>query len=86
MTQSREFDVVIWGATGFTGGYVVDYMASAYSGSNLKWAIAGRNPEKLKALVGAKNIDGINIFQADAMDLDSMRDLVQKTRVVLTTV
>ncbi|NKB99181.1 MAG: saccharopine dehydrogenase [Pseudomonadales bacterium] len=86
MTQSREFDVVIWGATGFTGGYVVDYMANAYSGSNLKWAIAGRNLEKLEALVGEKSIDGINVFQADAMDLDSMRELVQKTRVVLTTV
>ena len=86
MTELREFDVVIWGATGFTGGYVVDYMAEAYGESNLKWAIAGRNPDKLETLVGQKNIGGVEVLQADAMDPDSMNQLVQRTKTVLTTV
>ena len=86
MSEPREFDVVIWGATGFTGGYVVDYMAEAYGESNLKWAIAGRNPAKLENLVGQKNIGEVEVLQADAMDPESMDALVQRTRTVLTTV
>lgn len=86
MEQTREYDVIIFGATGFTGGYVVDYMHQAYADGNLKWAVAGRNPAKLEALVGQKDIGGISVLQADAMDPKSMQELVRKTRVVLTTV
>ena len=47
----REFDVVIWGATGFTGKLVAQYLAANYGiNSDLKWAIAGRDPQKLAEL------------------------------------
>ncbi len=86
MQETRDYDVVIFGATGFTGGYVVDYMHQTYADSNLKWALAGRSPDKLEALVDQKDIGGISVLQADAMDPASMQALVRKTRVVLTTV
>ena len=45
----REFDVIVWGATGFTGELVSQYLAKTYGvGGELRWAIAGRNREKLK--------------------------------------
>ena len=42
--QKREFDVVVWGATGFTGRLVARYLCAAYGvDQSVRWAIAGRN-------------------------------------------
>ncbi len=84
--MQREFDVIVWGATGFTGKLVARYMQQAYGSSNLTWAMAGRSQQKLddiKADVGAGEITTV---VADAHDLDALNDLVKRTRVVLTTV
>ena len=44
MAERREFDVVVWGATGFTGRLVAEYLAATYPApEDLSWAIAGRN-------------------------------------------
>ena len=83
MNEPRPFDIVLWGATGFTGRLAVDYMHRAYANSNVKWAIAGRNPSKLEAIDSAR---GLTILTADANDPDSLRQLVAQTRVILTTV
>ena len=49
--MSREFDVVVWGATGFTGRLVAEYLCEQYGvNKDVKWAIAGRNPQKLAAV------------------------------------
>ena len=45
--MEREYDIIVWGASGFTGKLVVDYMALQQGASNLKWAVAGRNVEKV---------------------------------------
>ncbi|MFT7653351.1 MAG: short subunit dehydrogenase-like uncharacterized protein [Candidatus Azotimanducaceae bacterium] len=82
-TIQREFDIVIFGATGYTGQIVVDYMQEQYGQSNLTWAIAGRSREKLDKVDDGR---GLNIIEADAQDLSAMEALVQKARVVLTTV
>ncbi len=51
MNNGREFDVVVYGASGFTGRLVADYMQRAYgAGSNVTWAMAGRDDAKLKAI------------------------------------
>ncbi|MFT7243252.1 MAG: short subunit dehydrogenase-like uncharacterized protein [Candidatus Azotimanducaceae bacterium] len=88
--EAREFDVVIWGATGFTGQLVVDYMFSQYGiGGEVAWAIAGRNREKLDqvAMDAAGNqADQIPRIVADTTDVDAINDMVQSTRVVCTTV
>ena len=81
--MEREYDIIVWGASGFTGRLVVDYMAQQQSASNLKWAVAGRNPEKIRSVLGNRDIP---IVQADSNDSESIAQLVQQTRVVLTTV
>ena len=45
--MEREYDIIVWGASGFTGRLVVNYMASQAAASNLKWAVAGRNVAKV---------------------------------------
>ena len=74
----REFDVVVFGATGFTGRLVAEYVARAKE--RPRWAIAGRSRAKLEALgLGAP------IIVADALDGAALDGLVRRTKVVATT-
>lgn len=94
-----DFDVVVWGATGFTGQLVTQYLLRAYGlqaveGSGaiagehpepLRWAIAGRSEDKLRALqtqLGAQ----VPLLTADSDDAASLDALVAKATVVLSTV
>lgn len=87
--KNREFDVVVWGATGFTGKLVAEYLLDQYGiGGTLKWAIAGRNPEKLEAVKAslgstAESLETIISNSFDATKLDSM---VARTSVIISTV
>jgi len=81
--MSREYDILIWGATGFTGQLVTQYMQTHYADSNLKWAIGGRSRTKLEALGCPANVA---LLIADAHDAQALEELVKSTRVVLTTV
>ena len=81
--QERPYDIIVWGASGFTGRIVVDYMHQEYGNGNLRWAVAGRNPAKLESVVGGRDIPVLN---ADSHDDDALRQLVQQTKVILTTV
>jgi short subunit dehydrogenase-like uncharacterized protein len=81
--MQREYDIIIWGASGFTGKIVCDYMGQNYGGGNLTWAIGGRNKTKLDALNLGPDV---NVLVADAHDSTALAELVKKTRVVLTTV
>lgn len=88
MSDSREFDIVVYGATGFTGRLVAEYLALQYGvGKSVKWAMAGRSAEKLSAVrdeIGAP--DNTPFIVADAGDPESIRKMVNCTKVVLTTV
>ena len=85
---SSQLDIVVYGATGFTGRLVAEYLAARYAGtSDLKWAMAGRSRDKLAAVrdaIGAPN--DIPLIVADAGDPASLQAMVQQTRSVLTTV
>ncbi|MCL2714103.1 MAG: saccharopine dehydrogenase NADP-binding domain-containing protein [Alphaproteobacteria bacterium] len=85
---AREFDIVLYGATGFTGQLVAEYLSLRYSGDpTLKWAMAGRSPEKLTAVREAIAAPSdIPLIVADAADPASLRDMVARTRSVITTV
>ena len=49
--KSAKFDIVVYGATGFTGQLVAEYLAAHYKNdAQLKWAMAGRSMEKLKSV------------------------------------
>lgn len=86
----KEFDIVLWGATGFTGQLVAQYLAETYGvGKQLKWGIAGRSPAKLEAV--AREVwptDPAQLPQlvANSDDRASLDALVARTRVVCTTV
>ncbi len=81
--MDREYDIIVWGATGFTGRLVVDYMAKQQANSNLKWAVGGRNPQKLQQMLVGRDVAMVT---ADSSDEASIEALVRKTRGILTTV
>ncbi|MAU30361.1 MAG: saccharopine dehydrogenase [Flavobacteriaceae bacterium] len=86
MSNTKELDLIIWGATGFTGQLVSEYINKKYSNSTLKWGIAGRNKEKASVVANRLNIDKERIFIADSDDIESLIKLTSKTKVICTTV
>lgn len=86
---SRDFDVVVFGASGFTGRLVAEYLLKRYSaGGELRWAVAGRNADKLRQTlkeIGAPDA-AIPVLIADSGDPDALDAIARRTRVVLTTV
>jgi len=87
--MSKKYDVVVWGATGFTGRWVAKHLADHYPQSNLTWAIAGRDSNKLNETIAflevAKNSEPSQII-ADSKDEPSLRELVLSTKVIISTV
>ena len=88
--SEREFDVVLFGATGFTGGLTADYLAGA-APDGCRWALAGRNQAKLEAVrdrLAAKDpsLATLPLLHADVSDPASMADVASRARVVITTV
>jgi short subunit dehydrogenase-like uncharacterized protein len=79
----RDHDVVVFGATGFTGALTAEYLAGTTGAGD--WAIAGRSAEKLDALRGRLPGD-IPAIVADVGDPASLRALAESTRVLITTV
>ncbi len=81
--MSRAFDVVLYGATGFTGRQAAATFSERV-GDRLRWAVAGRNAAKLEAL--AEGLTGApGIVVADALDPSALATLAASTRVVLST-
>ncbi len=90
MTNSqRDFDVIVWGATGFTGKLVAEYLLSRYEvGEKVRWAIAGRSSEKLASLkikLGS-SAQSLPMLTADSHDPQSLQELALKTKVIISTV
>lgn len=86
--EERPYDVVLIGATGFTGGLTAEYLASAIgSGADgaTRWALAGRNMEKLRGVAERLGVD-VPLLHADVEDAASLRALAESARVVATTV
>ena len=86
--MTKAFDLVVHGATGFTGRLVVEYLLQRYpAGSGLRWAMGGRNADKLAAVR-----DGLGapadtpLVVTDTTNPASLQTLMAQTRLVLTTV
>jgi short subunit dehydrogenase-like uncharacterized protein len=75
----RDLDIILYGATGFTGRQTVKYFQQ-HAPTNLKWAIAGRNQSRLEALNA-----NVPILTAEASDQPAIDAIVERTRVLLTT-
>lgn len=87
MAQAREFDAVVFGASGYTGRLVAEHMLRTYRvGGDIRWAMAGRDLGKLsqvRAAVGGP--DSLPLIAADADDEAALRALAARTAVVITT-
>ncbi|MEO0878470.1 MAG: saccharopine dehydrogenase NADP-binding domain-containing protein [Pseudomonadota bacterium] len=87
MTQNRHYDVIVWGASGFTGRLVAEYLNAQYGiGGDLSWAMAGRNEQKLRDVAQEIGAGGADILTGDADDPASLKRLVEQTEVICTTV
>jgi short subunit dehydrogenase-like uncharacterized protein len=82
----REFDIVLYGATGFVGKLTADYLARA--GGDARIALAGRSQDKLLALRESlgDNAQSWPLIEADASQLSTLNALAARTQVVVTTV
>ena len=88
MSQNRKFGVVVYGATGYTGRLVCEYLNNQYGvNGDVKWAMAGRSEEKLVQVRDEMGIPSdVPFVIADAENPESVKKMVNSTQVVLTTV
>src|SRR3954462_5976175 len=86
--SSSKFDIVVYGATGFTGQLIAEYLAAHYKGdANLKWAMAGRSKDKLASVRDAIGAPADTpLIVADAADPASLKAMVDQTKSVISTV
>jgi short subunit dehydrogenase-like uncharacterized protein len=86
----RKYDIVLFGATGFTGELTAEYLARN-APAGLRWALAGRNARKLEGVRGRlAKIDpalgDLPLLHGDVGDAASIREVAESTKVVITTV
>jgi len=75
------YDLVVYGATGFTGKLLTRYIARQVP-ATFRWAIAGRSTTRLEAVKSDAGASGADILIADSKDDASVFDMVGKTKVV----
>ena len=85
----RPYDIVVFGATGFTGGLTAEYLARHAPGA--RWALAGRNRDKLEAVrsrlaVIDPRLAELPLLQAEKDDPASLRMMAESAQVVISTV
>lgn len=90
MPATRDFDIVVFGATGFTGELTAAYLAE-HAPAGTRWALAGRSTSKLEAVrsrLAAINpaLTDLALLHADVSDPDSIAAVAASTKVVITTV
>jgi len=84
-TRPRDLDILLLGATGFTGGLVARELAQRISGTRLRWGIAGRDPVRLEQ-VAARLPGTPEVVRVDVTDPGSLAAMAASTRVLATTV
>jgi short subunit dehydrogenase-like uncharacterized protein len=90
MVESRDYDIVLFGATGFTGGLTAEYLARN-APAELRWALAGRSQSKLEAVRDRlaaiePRCASLDLLIADVGNTASLAAVAESTRVVITTV
>ncbi len=85
--SDREFDIIIYGASGFTGRLVAEYLQAEYGNTDLKWAMAGRNAAKLAAVRDEMGVSkDVEIVSADSSLPESLAVMASRAKAVITTV
>jgi short subunit dehydrogenase-like uncharacterized protein len=90
MAAARSYDIVVFGATGYTGGLTAEYLARQ-APAGTRWALAGRNRDKLEAVRArlaaiSPACATLDLLPADANDAASLQKVAASTRVIITTV
>lgn len=87
MASQRKYDIIVWGASGFTGRLVAEYLFAQYGvNDSLNWAMAGRNKSKLEKVRAEVADDSVPLVIADSQDMASLDTMTQSTTVMCTTV
>lgn len=91
MAQERELDLILWGATGFTGRLTAEYLAAHPETRKLRWALGGRSESKLRSLrdhlaATWPSAADLPLVVGDAMSEDDMGRMAARTKVVVTLV
>ena len=79
----KKYDLIIHGATGFTGQLICQYLYNHNDSKLIKWAISGRNISKLEAISKKYNID---LFKVDSFEEKSLDLVTSKTKVIISVV
>jgi len=83
----KDFDIIVYGATGFTGRLVAEYLHKTYDGSDVTWAMAGRSADKLAQVRSEMEIsDDIALIEANSDDPTSLDAMAKQARAIITTV
>ncbi|WP_440099307.1 saccharopine dehydrogenase family protein [Streptosporangium sp. H16] len=85
MPDDRPYDIVLFGATGFTGALTAGYLAR-HAGPSVRWALAGRDRARLEAVRDRIGLPELPLLHADATDPASLAEIARQARVVATTV
>ena len=84
---NTKYDIVVFGASGYTGRLVAEYLQGEYANTSLKWAMAGRSLDKLASVRTALGIpDSVDLVSVDSDDAASVGQMVSDCKVVITTV
>ena len=86
--SKRDFDVIVFGASGYTGKLVAEYMGKEYGNDeSIRWAIAGRNKDKLSSVKKDLNLnERVSIIEVDSTNKDSLDSMTSSAKCILTTV
>ncbi|CAG7726114.1 unnamed protein product, partial [Allacma fusca] len=93
--EKREFDIIVFGASGYTGSFVVEELVKLYprnSSNGFTWAVAGQNFNELDSVLEevseltGKDCSGVDKIFADASDLPSLIQMASKCNVIITSV
>ena len=87
--MERDYEVVVFGATGFTGRLVAEYLLAEYGRGEegeLRWAMAGRSQSKLEQIRDELGATGVPLLVCDSADPEALTKLVKSTKVICTTV
>ncbi|OMH82009.1 Trans-acting enoyl reductase, partial [Zancudomyces culisetae] len=90
-TNERQYDILIWGVTGFTGTLVYEYFLE-HGNEDLRVAVGGRNEEKIQKILDnyrdryTQKVKKTGVFVCDSSDEKGLTEIVSKTLVVISTV
>ena len=79
----KKYDIIVHGATGFTGGLICDYLSAHLDVKSIKWAISGRNNKKIEHIANKYNVDYLKVDSFDKLSIDKM---TSQSKVVISVV